>query len=402
MKSRTDVQLRKVADLVPFANNARTHSDEQIAAIMASIKEFGWTNPILIDGENGIVAGHGRLTAATRLGIEEVPTLELDGLTDAQRRAYIIADNRLAESGTGWDTDLLALELGDLQLAGFDIALTGFDAADLADFAGGTDGLTDPDEVPEVPDDPITKPGDLYLLGSHRLLCGDATSADDTGRLFAGAKPHLMVTDPPYGVEYDPAWRTKALKDGAKRAEGDVANDDAADWREAWALFPGDVAYVWHAGNKAQIAAEALEVVGFEIRTQIIWAKNRHVIGRGHYHGQHEPCWYAVKKGKTGHWRGDRKQSTIWDITHQKSETGHSTQKPVEAMRRPIVNNSRAGEAVYDPFLGSGTTMIAAEMEGRHCYGLEISPAYCDVIVKRWEDFTGQKAELEVMAEAAE
>ena len=388
---------------MPFANNARTHSDEQIAAIMASIKEFGWTNPILIDGENGVVAGHGRLTAATRLGIEEVPTLELDGLTDAQRRAYIIADNRLAESGTGWDTDLLALELGDLQLAGFDIALTGFDAADLADFAGGTDGLTDPDEIPEVPDDPTTRRGDLWLLGSHRLLCGDATSANDTGRLFAGAKPHLMVTDPPYGVEYDPSWRAEAGVNKNTEKMGVVSNDDRADWREAWALFPGAVVYVWHAGLHASEVQLSIEAAGFEMRQQIVWAKDRFALSRGNYHWQHEPCWYAVRKSKKGNWQGDRSQSTLWSFpAREDSGHGHGTQKPVEAMRRPIVNNSRAGEAVYDPFLGSGTTMIAAEMEGRHCYGLEISPAYCDVIVKRWEDFTGQKAELEVMAEAAE
>lgn len=209
-----------------------------------------------------------------------------------------------------------------------------------------------------------------------------------------------MVTDPPYGVEYDADWRNHAMRSSGAavggRAIGKVSNDDNADWREAWALFPGEVMYVWHAGQKAHIVAESLEVMDFEIRAQIIWAKNNIVISRGHYHPKHEPCWYAVRKGGTGHWSGDRKQATVWNIDKPlKSETGHSTQKPVECMRRPIENNSNPGQVVYDPFLGSGTTMIAAESTGRFCYGLELSPAYCDVIVKRWEEYTGKKAELE-------
>ena len=209
-----------------------------------------------------------------------------------------------------------------------------------------------------------------------------------------------MVTDPPYGVEYDADWRNKAFRsDGSvigDRAVGKVENDDKADWREAWALFPGEVAYVWHAGSMAHIVAESLLACDFNIRAQIIWSKSQFVIGRGDYHPHHEPCWYAVKKTGKGHWNGDRKQSTIWNIDKpKKSETGHSTQKPVECMRRPIVNNSSPGQAVYEPFCGSGTTLIACEMEGRACHAIELNPAYIDVIVKRWEDFTGEKAELE-------
>jgi DNA modification methylase len=209
-----------------------------------------------------------------------------------------------------------------------------------------------------------------------------------------------MVTDPPYGVEYDPDWRNRTDRPNGKpygaMAIGQVSNDDRVDWREAWALFPGDVAYVWHASLFGVVVQSSLEECDFQPRSQIIWAKPRFAISRGHYHWQHESCLYAVKKGGTGHWSGDRSQTTLWTISHNKSETGHSTQKPVECMKRPIENNSSPGQAVYDPFLGSGTTIIAAEMTGRVCYGLEIDPKYCDVIVQRWENFTGKKAERPV------
>jgi len=216
-------------------------------------------------------------------------------------------------------------------------------------------------------------------------------------QLLGDVKPHLMVTDPPYGVEYDPDWRNHVILASGKpmgaSAIGTVTNDNRADWREAWELFPGDVAYVWHGGLKAGVVAESLEIAGLKIRAQIIWAKNRIVPGRSDYHWGHEPCWYAVREKKTGHWSGSRKHSTVWNIDKpMKSETGHSTQKPVECMRRPILNNSSPGQAVYDPFLGSGTTIIAAETEGRHCYGLEISPEYCDIIINRWQNFTGKEA----------
>jgi len=235
--------------------------------------------------------------------------------------------------------------------------------------------------------------------GGHRLLCGDSTVATDVERLLGDRKPHLMVTDPPYGVNYDASWRNKAnFSDGdhSGRALGKVLNDDRADWREAWALFPGDVAYVWHAGSKAAIVQQSLEACDLLIRAQIVWAKNNHVISRGHYHPKHEPCWYAVKKGATGHWAGDRSQTTLWQIDKpMKSETGHSTQKPVECMRRPIENNSAPGQAVYEPFSGSGTTIIAAEITGRVVCAIELAPAYVDVAVKRWQDFTGKRATLD-------
>lgn len=388
------VEYRPAEALIPYARNARTHSDAQVAQIAASVREFGWTNPILVDGENGIIAGHGRLLAARKLGMKAVPVIELAGLTEAQKRAYIIADNKMALNA-GWDTELLGLELGELEALGFDLALTGFGEDEIAALKKlGNPGLTDPDDIPEVPEQPISVLGDLWLLGQHRLICGDSTSADDVARVLNGVKPHLCVSDPPYGVNYDPSWRER-FSDTGDLAKGKVLNDDRADWREAWALFPGDVAYVWHGALHATTVAAGLEACGFAVRSQIIWDKTRLVIGRGDYHWQHEPALYCVRKGRKGHWSGDRKQTTVWAIPHTKSATGHGTQKPVECMKRPIENNSSPGQAVYEPFSGSGTTIIAAEMTGRSCHAIELNPAYVDVAVTRWQEFTGETAVLE-------
>jgi len=401
--SCSEIVVRKVADLIPYARNARTHNDAQVAQIAASIREFGWTNPILVDGANGIIAGHGRLLAARKLSIAEVPCIELSGLSDIQKRAYILADNKLAQNA-GWDDEMLRLELGELAAMDFDTLLTGFSDEEMLGLnTGSAEGLTDEDEVSEPPVDPVTRLGDVWVLGKHRIVCGDCTDPLVVEKALNGVAPHLMVTDPPYGVEYDADWRNKAFRaDGSPiggRAVGKVMNDDNADWREAWALFPGDVAYVWHAaGALSAVVCESLQASGFDVRAQIIWAKNHFVIGRGHYHGGHEPCWYAVRKksGATGHWQGDRTQTTLWKIDKpSKSETGHSTQKPVECMRRPIENNSSVGQAVYEPFSGSGTTIIAAETVGRCCHAIELNPAYVDMAVKRWQDFTGMQATLE-------
>ena len=391
---RLAVDYRAAAALIPYARNARTHSEVQVAQIAASIREFGFTNPILVDGDNGIIAGHGRLLAASKLGMSLVPVIELAGLTEAQKRAYVIADNKLALNA-GWDGELLALEFGDLSELGFDLALTGFGADEIAALSSpATTGLTDPDDIPEAPELPVTVAGDVWLMGNHRLICGDSTNAADVDKVLAGVKPHLMVTDPPYGVSYDPAWREK-LGTGAALAKGQVLNDDRADWRQAWELFPGDVTYVWHGALHAGIVAESLQAAGFAIRSQIVWDKTRLVIGRGDYHWQHEPCWYAVRSGRKGHWAGDRKQTTVWAIAHRKSNSGHGTEKPVECMRRPIENNSSPGQAIYEPFCGSGSTIIAAETTGRSCHAVELNPGYVDVTVKRWQDFTGKPAVLD-------
>lgn len=397
-----NVARRKVADLVPYARNARTHSPEQVDQIAASINEWGWTTPVLVDETGSIIAGHGRVLAAQKLNIKDIPVMTATGWTEAQKRAYILADNKLTLNG-GWDFDLLKVELSELSDLDFDMPLIGFSDDELSKYlAETTEGLTDPDETPEPPVNPVTVTGDVWLLGKHRLVCGDSTNADDVGKALNGVEPHLMVTDPPYGVEYNADWRNKALRsDGSPpngRAVGKVENDDKADWSEAYALFPGDVAYVWHASTQSHVFANSLIDCGYDIRALIIWAKQQFAIGKGNYHHQHEPCWYAVKKksGATAHWQGDRKQSTLWQIDKpQKSDTGHSTQKPVECMKRPIENNSSPGQAVYEPFSGSGTTIIAAEMTGRSCHAIELNPAYVDVAIKRWQDFTGKEATLE-------
>jgi DNA modification methylase len=337
--------------------------------------------------------------AARKLGLTEVPAMTATGWTEAQKKAYVIADNKLALNA-GWDNALLKIELGELQGLEFDLALLGFDQAELEALLApaATEGLTDPDETPEPPAQPVTVVGDVWLLGAHRIVCGDSTTVEAVDACLNGVKPHLMVTDPPYGVEYDASWRDdRTGKIGATgTATGKVLNDDIADWREAWALFPGDVAYVWHADLRAREVVQSLEATGFSMRAQIIWAKNQLAMSRGHYHFQHEPCWYAVRKNATGHWNGDRKQTTLWQIDKpRKSETGHSTQKPVECMKRPIENNSSPGQAVYEPFSGSGTTIIAGEMTGRCVHAIELNPAYVDVAVTRWQEFTGKTATLE-------
>jgi DNA modification methylase len=389
------VENRPLDSLVPYVRNARTHSPAQVALIAGSIREFGFTNPVLVDGENGIIAGHGRVMAARQLGLASVPVIELAHLTEAQKRAYVLADNKLAEQA-GWDRELLALEAGELSDLGVDLSILGFDAAEIDDLLGA--GNADPreEETPPLPAVPVSRPGDLWICGRHRVLCGDATSREAVQRLLGGVRPTLMVTDPPYGVEYDPGWRNDAGAAKTKRT-GKVLNDDRADWREAWKLFPGDVAYVWHAALHAGAVADSLVAAGFDIRSQIVWAKERMVLSRGHYHWQHEPAWYAVRSGATGHWSGDRTQTTLWTIPSrdQDASTVHGTQKPVECMRRPMLNNTSPGQAVYDPFLGSGTSIIAAETSGRSCYGTELDPAYVDVIVTRWAAFTGEEPVLE-------
>ena len=300
-----------------------------------------------------------------------------------QARAFRVIDNRTSEL-TSWDTDLLpdALSgLNDLDIFSFD------DVLPLA----VTAGKTDPDDIPETPKKPITRTGDLWVLGKHRIVCGDSTNQETVERLLDGAEPDLMVTDPPYGVNYDASWRYKAGVNTKEGAVGKSVNDDTNDWQAAYALFPGRIAYVWMSSLALPAAARGLDACGFIRRSLIIWDKGHIVISRGHYHWRHESCWYAVKKGSQANWNGGRKASTIWEIKKtKKSETGHSAQKPVECMQRAIQNHQ--GD-VYDPFVGSGTTVIAGEQEGRSVYAIEIEPAYVDVTVKRWEEFTGQKAQ---------
>jgi len=396
--ARSGDQLRlefwPVDRLVPSARNARTHSDAQVAEIAGSIRAFGFTNPILVGEQGDVVAGHGRLAAARQLGLSDVPVILLQGLTELQRRQLVLADNRIALNA-GWDLEMLNLELKDLSALGADLTLMGFTAQELAAALAPavSTGLTDENEAPALAETAVTATGDTWCLGAHRLACGDSTDGDVVRTLLGGMSPHLMVTDPPYGVDYDPSWRHRAGVNRSSRV-GKVQNDKRADWETAWALFPGSIAYVWHGALHVTTVAEGLARHGFAIRAQIIWAKERLVIGRGDYHWQHEPCWYAVRK--KGNWTGDRKQTTLWSIPSggQDVETAHGTQKPVECMRRPLLNNSSPGQAVYDPFMGSGTTLVAAETTSRACFGIEIDPLYVDVAVRRWQAFTGKAAML--------
>jgi DNA modification methylase len=393
-----EIERWPVKKLRNYQQNTRTHSDEQISQIKDSIIEFGFTVPPLIDETGEIICGHARIRAAVELGIVVLPVIVARGWSDERKRGYRIADNQLPLN-SGWNTELLKVELGDLAKLDFPLRVIGFPDVELRQFvAGFGEQHTDPEETPEPPAAPVTRFGDLWRLGQHRLLCGDATAAADVERVLTGAVPVLMVTDPPYGIEYDAGWRKeRIIRIEDDRAVARVTNDDRSDWTAAFVNFPGNVIYCWSpAGSNSVEFYHCIERAGFAIRMQIIWAKSHFPIGRGDYHVKHEPCWYAVRQGATGNWQGDRKQNTLWEIDKpQKSETGHSTQKPVECMRRPMENNSRVGDAVYDPFVGSGTTIIAAQMTGRICHAIEIDPAYVDMAVERWQAFTGGVATLE-------
>jgi len=391
------VERYPVDKIKPYERNARTHSDEQVAQIAASMKQFGVTAPLLVDEDGVLIYGHGRLLAAKTLGLTELPVCVAVGWSVEEKAGYRIADNQIALN-SGWNNELLIGELHELELAEFDLPLLGFPDRELRAFLTTPEENAAAEQAPPLPKKTIVRKGDLWILGDHRLLCGDATSESDVAMCLGGAKPHLMVTDPPYGVDYDANWRNDAAEKGligyGARAVATVNNDDRVDWSAAWLLFPGTVAYCWHAGRHASSVQVSLEAAKFEMVCQIIWAKPRFVISRGDYHWQHEPCWYAVRKGAKHRWSGDRSQTTLWQIPHSKSETGHSTQKPIDCMKRPIENNSKPGDFIYEPFAGSGTLLIAAEMTGRKALAIEIDPAYVQVCIERWQNFTGKKATL--------
>ena len=369
--------------------------------MIASIQEFGFEVPILARSSGEVVDGHLRLKAAQKLGLGEVPVILCDEFTEAQVKAFRLLVNRSA-SWADWDIELVALEIQELRAADFDLSLTGFAPLEIDNFLFPAPKTIAEEQIPELAREAVTRLGDRWRCGEHMVLCGDATSKDAVQLLLANVSPVLMVTDPPYGVSLDPTWRERAGL-GKQRQVGVIANDNQVDWRQAWKLFPGDVAYIWHAGIHAAEVAAGLESLGFRIRAQIIWVKQHFALGRGDFHWQHEPCWYAVREGQPSRWCGDRSQSTVWEVpnlnpfggSRDEPATGHSAQKPVELIRRPILNNSRRGEVVYDPFLGSGTTLIAAELTERVCYGVEIDPCYVDVIVRRWQQLTGKQALLE-------
>lgn len=405
MKYAEKIEDLPTATLVPYARNARTHSADQIAQIAASIREFGFTNPVLIDAHGGIVAGHGRVLAAQSLGVGSVPCLRVDWLTEAQKRAYILADNQLALQA-GWDDELLAGELRQLQAEGFDIGLVGFGKDELADL------LFEPpppqsgeDDVPDPPATAVSQPGDLWVLGAHRLLCGDSCKPADVDRLMGGALADMAFTDPPYGVDY---VADKALVEMRARAgyttpkhrpiENDALSDadQSAFWlaafqRLAAALRPGAAYYVC-SPQGGRMMMQQMCLAGIPQRHEIIWLKNSMVLGRADYHYKHEPILYGWKEGAGHTWYGDRSQTSVWEFPKPQKSELHPTMKPVELVERAMGNSSKVGDVVLDLFGGSGTTLIAAEKTGRSCRMMELDRHYSDVIVRRWQQYTGKTA----------
>ncbi|MCE9636098.1 MAG: site-specific DNA-methyltransferase [Planctomycetes bacterium] len=402
---------RPIASLREDPHNARKHDKRNLAAIAASLSEFGQRKPIVALADGTVIAGNGTLAAAKSLGWTEIAVATFED--EEKAKAYAIADNRAGELAS-WDDDLLAQAL-----SGIDESLRaacGFSSAELERLCKAANGGGgDPDAVPEPPAEPTAKRGDLFLLGKHRLLCGDSTNADDVRRVLDGATPRLLLTDPPYGVSLDMEWRDRAglnglgpaetsyLQRGAGHKNTAISGDTKADWSDAFELVPSlDTAYVWHASSFSVEVGAGLRRIGFELKQQIIWRKPHFVLSRQHYHWQHEPCWYARKEG-SAKFRGSRDQSTIWDaaspkmlmnpVGEREEKVDHPTQKPVALYTRPIENHLEPGECFYEPFGGSGSAIAAAETTGRRCFAIELDPKYVDVIVARWERLSGKKAE---------
>lgn len=387
-------------------HNANRGTERGRQALARSLREYGAGRAVLIDRQGRVIAGNKTVEQAKRLGMRlrvvktdgthliAVQRDDLDLATDPRATALAIADNRVGELDLEWDVAMPK----QLHADGLDLSAFWTEEEFAALLAEPRAGLTDENAVVEPGPTDIVH-GDLLVLDRHRLLCGDATSARDVAYALGGAAPVLMATDPPYGVNYDPAWRHRASP-GQRTAVGRVMNDDRATWTPAWELFPGRLAYVWHAALKAPIVAADLEAAGFQLRSQIIWVKQHFALSRGEYHWGHEPAWYAVR-GK-GEWHGDRRQTTVWAVANlnpmggtraaDNLVTGHGTQKPVRLFEIPILNHTTSGDAIYDPFCGSGTAIIAAEKLGRACVGLDIDPQYVQAAVTRWETFTGGKA----------
>lgn len=356
--------------------NPRTISPERFKKLIKSIQDFPemlTLRPLVINSDRVVLGGNMRLRACREAGLTHVPIIIAGDLSEAQQDEFVIKDN----IGYGeWDVPLLQENFEIEKLIDWGLELQAFKPIKEDDYEV-------PDDIESIQTD--IKPGDIIEIGRHRLMCGDSTNPQHVEKLLAGAEPYLMITDPPYGVEYDADWRNEADRGNGKkiggRAVGKVQNDDRVDWSETFSLSPAKVAYVWHAGKFSNIVADSLVKNDFEIRNQLIWVKSNFAISRGNYHWMHEPCWYAVKRNTKAQWCGDRKQTTVWEIAKPgKSETGHSTQKPVECMARPMRNHT--GD-VYDPFIGSGTTMVAAEQLDRTCYAMEINAKYCQIVVDR-------------------
>lgn len=396
--------IKQVESLIPYARNSRTHSDEQVAQIAASIREFGFTNPVLVDEEGGIIAGHGRVMAARKLAMLEVPVLVLAGLSETQKRAYVIADNKIALNA-GWDEEMLRVELEALSDADFDLDILGFSNDELGlyldDGTTEVEGLTDDDQVPEPPVNPVSKLGDVWLLGEHRLMCGDSTSFDDVSVLMADGMADLLITDPPYNVAYE-----GGTADALTIMNDNMSNGEFRQFlRDVYAsadsvMRPGAAFYIWHADSEGLNFRGAAADVGWQIRQCLIWNKNALVLGRQDYHWKHEPCLYGWKDGAAHYWGSDRSQTTVLDFNKPNRNGEHPTMKPVELFQYQIENSCKKGDVVLDLFGGSGTTVIACQKSHRHARLMELDPKYCDVIIKRWQDFTGKQALLQSTGEA--
>jgi DNA modification methylase len=389
------IEQRQIEALIPYARNARTHSDAQVAQIAASIVEFGWTNPVLVDGDSGIIAGHGRLLAARQLGLAQVPVIELAHLTPAQRRAYVIADNRLAENA-GWDEELLRLELAELHDAEFDLDLLGFTEDELDDLLiDDQAGLTDEDEVPEPSEHPISRRGDVWICGGHKVLCGDATSADDYATLLGDELVDMTFTDPPYNVDYANNPKDK-LRGKHRPILNDNLGSDFGEFLQAACLqiltATKGAVYMAMSSSELDRLQDAFRAAGGRWSTFIIWAKNKFTMGHADYQRQYEPILYGWRDGNDRFWCGARDQGDVWFIDRTSKNDLHPTMKPVALVERAIVNSSKSRDLILDPFGGSGTTMIACEKTGRRACLMELEPRYVDVIVRRWQEFSGQQA----------
>ena len=392
------IELWPIEKLVLYARNPRTHSDAQVAQIAASIAEFGFNNPILVDTKDGIIAGHGRLLAARKLQLQEVPVIVLDHLTDAQKRAYIIADNQLALNA-GWDEELLRDELAALQDEDFNLGLIGFEDEELARLLAAQDaaeGLTDEDAVPELPETPTSMAGDLWILGPHKLLVGDTTLQADVQRLMARDAADLVFTDPPYNVDYQGYTEEKLKIKGDRLSDADFKEFLEAAFRSYRAVVkPGASMYVCHSSSWQREFQNAMEAGGFEVRCQLIWAKNTFAWGFGRYKFQHEPIFFAHVAGEKDAWYGDKTQSTLWQEKKPAANRIHPTAKPVELVERALLNSSKSGDIVADLFGGSGSTLIGCERRGRHARLMEIDAKYADCIVRRYQEYTGKQATLD-------
>lgn len=396
IRSEIQVQRWPIERLLPYARNARTHTDDQIAQVAASIVEFGWTSPILIGSDGVIIAGHARLAAARRLQMTEVPVIVLDHLTPAQRRALVLADNKLALN-SGWNEEMLRVELEALQEDGFALELTGFSDEELEALLeepeSGAAGLTDENAVPEQPAEPVTKPGDVWILGDHRLLCGDATSMTDVEKVLAGGLADMVFCDPPYGVNYEgkTAKKLKIANDALGGKFYEFLRDACANMLAA---SKGAV-YICMSSSELHTLYQAFTDAGGHWSTFVIWAKHHFTLGRSDYQRQYEPILYGWRKGSEHFWCGDRDQGDVWFIKRPARNDLHPTIKPVELIERALRNSSKSRDTILDPFGGSGTTLIACEKTGRQARLIELDPRYCDVTVRRWQEFTGREARLE-------